>query len=67
MPHPYLPKMKPGPAGTFPTPSTERVWDERPNMHLSMLAGSIEIPPAEHRIHSIPDPWARAILFDRAL
>jgi hypothetical protein len=67
MPHSYLPKMKSGTEGTFPKPANVRVWDERPRTHLEMLASSIEIPPAQRRIHSIPDPWARAILFDRAL
>jgi hypothetical protein len=67
MPHPFLPKMKSGAENTFPTPPAIGVWDERPRMHLEMLAGSLVIPPSEHRIHSLPDPWARALLFDRAL
>lgn len=65
MPHPYLPKLRTG--STFAEPTTTKKWEHRARKDLESLADSIEIPPAAHRIHSIPDPWARAILFERAL
>ena len=67
MSHPYLPKRKSGTENRFPEPPGVGVWDERPNSHLEALSQAIEVPSLDHRIHSIPDPWARAILFGRAL
>ena len=67
MPHPYLPKRKSGTENRFPTPTAPGVWEERPQTHLQQLAESIEIPPTASKIYSIPDPWARALFFDRAL
>jgi hypothetical protein len=65
MPHPYLPKKKTG--GRFADPPAIRVWDERAKTHLESLSDALDVTSTDHRIHSIPDPWARAILFDRAL
>jgi hypothetical protein len=67
MPHPYLPKRKSGTENRFPTPTAQGVWEEREQTHLQQLAESIEIPPTASKIYSIPDPWARALFFDRAL
>lgn len=68
MPHPYLPKLKSGTENAVAVPAQEGVWnDEQAKTRLDNLAKAIETPPALHRIYSIPDPWARAILFDRAL
>src|SRR5580658_3844538 len=66
MPHPYLPKRKSGTGDRFPVPQASGAWDERPTQ-LGHLAESVEIPFGPQRIYSIPDPWARALLFDRAL
>src|SRR5579871_4348281 len=66
MPHAYLPKRKSGTGNRFPDPQAAGVWEERPTQ-LSHLAEAIEIPSEPQRVYSIPDPWARALLFDRAL
>jgi hypothetical protein len=67
MAQPYLPKRKSGTENRFPDPPQTGVWDERPQSHLGILGEAVEVASVSHRIHSIPDPWARAILFDRAL
>ncbi len=67
MPHPFLPKRKSGTENRFSVPSSPGVWEDRPHSHLGELAEAIEIPPTQSRIYSVPDPWARAVLFDRAL
>src|SRR5579863_4099355 len=66
MPHAYLPKRKSGTGNRFPDPQAAGTWEERPTQ-LDHLAEAIEIPAEPQRIYSIPDPWARALLFDRAL
>ena len=66
LPHAYLPKRKIGTGNRFLDPQAPGVWDER-DAQLSQLADGIEIPSEPQRIYSIPDPWARALLFDRAL
>ncbi|HLK65571.1 MAG TPA: hypothetical protein VKU19_19170 [Bryobacteraceae bacterium] len=66
MPHAYLPKRKSGTGNRFPDPQAAGVWEERPTQ-LNHLAEAIEIPSEPQRIYSIPDAWARALLFDRAL
>src|SRR5579871_2834101 len=66
MPHAYLPKRKSGTGNRFPDPQAAGVWEERPTQ-LNHLAEAIEIPSDPQRIYSIPDAWARALLFDRAL
>lgn len=65
MSHPYLPKLKAG--NRFKDPEVNGVWEERTKTDIDNLADAIDVPPGEHRIYSIPDPWARALLFDRAL
>src|SRR5579871_1904402 len=67
MPHPFLPKRKSGTENRFAIPTSPGIWEERPHTHLEQLAEAIEIPPTKEKIYSVPDPWARAILFDRAL
>ena len=66
MPHAYLPKRKSGTGNRFPDPQSAGTWEERPTQ-LNHLAEAIEIPSGPQRIYSIPDAWARALLFDRAL
>lgn len=67
MPQPYLPKLRAGTGNTFRVPTKTGEWEERPNAELDALADAIDVPPAANAIYSIPNPWARAILFDRAL
>jgi hypothetical protein len=67
MSHPFLPKRKSGTENQFALPTSPGKWEERPHTHLEQLASAIEIPPTNSKIYSVPDPWARAILFDRAL
>src|SRR5262249_2929536 len=67
MSHPFLPKRKSGTENRFPDPPAPGVWDQRAKNHLESLGGAIEVSSTGHRVHSIPDPWARALLFDRAL
>jgi len=73
---PYLPTLKGGynddgtPKGDFPLalPHTLRVWDDsQGEIRLRHLADAIDVPMGADRVHSIPDPWARVILFWRAL
>lgn len=71
MPHAFLPKRKASTGNRFRDPAIPGVWDDRrtkiePNQ-LDSLADGLEIPEEPQRIYSIPDAWARALLFDRAL
>ena len=65
--HPFLPKRRSGRQDRFRVPASIGAWEQRPNTDLNSLAEAIETPPVRQQIYSIPDPWARAILFDRAL
>lgn len=71
MPHTILPKRKTGTGNRFRDPQNPGVWDDRPTAkeptQLNQLADAIEIPSEPQRIYSIPDSWARPLLFDRAL
>ena len=66
MPHAFLPRLKTGTGNAFLAPQAPGVWEDR-ETQLIHLAEGIEIPSDPPRIYSIPDPWARPLLFDRAL
>ena len=64
----YLPKLKAGTEQTLQLPSKAGLWEERDSdTALAQLARSLEIPTADNPIHSVPDVWARAILFSNAI
>ena len=66
--HSYLPSLLEGNDNQLAKPAQAGVWnDDQGTRRLKQLADAIKVPPGTTRIHSIPDPWARAILFDRAL
>lgn len=65
---PYLPKLIKGTEDAVAPPRALREWDDsQGEIRLRHLADAIEVPPGADRVHSIPDPWARVILFWRAL
>ena len=68
-PYPYLPALRMASDTTLSLPATVGEWDDKQqsNKRLQSLADAIEVPPQETDVHSIPDPWARMILFDRSL
>ncbi len=62
----YLPELLDG--NKLSEPPQPGVWDSRQGeRRLSVLADAIAVPPGVNDIHSVPDPWAQVILFDRAL
>jgi len=66
--HPYLPKLKEGTDDAVMVPHELRKWDDRQaKTRLGHLANAIEVPSGVESVHSIPDPWARMILFASAL
>ena len=65
--HPFLPKRRTGKQDRFRVPTSVGRWEQRPSTDLDALGMAIETPPVRQQVYSIPDPWARAILFDRAL
>ena len=65
--HPFLPKRRTGKQDRFRVPTSVGLWEQRPSTDLDALGMAIETPPVRQQVYSIPDPWARAILFDRAL
>jgi len=68
MPTNYLPRLKDGVANELMPPHEIGVWDHDPaKARLHALAKAIDVQPGATQIHSIPDPWARVILFGRAL
>lgn len=65
---PYLPKLKDGSQVSVSFPKKLSEWDDQQGqIRLRHLADGIDVPPDADSVHSIPDPWARAILFRRAL
>ncbi len=64
--HLYLPELSKD--NKLSEPPQPGVWDSRQGeRRLSVLADAIAVPPGVNDIHSVPDPWAQVILFDRAL
>ncbi|MGA8088700.1 MAG: hypothetical protein WCA10_15575 [Terracidiphilus sp.] len=65
---PYLPKLKDGSQVSVSLPKKLREWDDQQGqIRLRHLADGIDVPQDAGSVYSIPDPWARAILFRRAL
>jgi hypothetical protein len=49
-------------------PAAPGKWDAQPGSNrLRQIAGALDLPSGVEQVHSIPDPWARPILFWRAL
>lgn len=65
MTHPILPKLKPGHnVKSFPESGT---WDVRTRDALEKLSSGLKVDKIETEISSIPDMWARPMLFEMAL
>jgi len=65
---PYLPKLKDGSQVSVSFPKKLSEWDDQQGqIRLRHLADGIDVPPDAGSVHSIPDPWARVILFRRAM
>lgn len=65
---PYLPKLKGGNEESVSLPNVLREWDEKQGkIRLHHLAEAIDVPKGAESVYSIPNPWARTILFRRAL
>lgn len=65
---PYLPKLKDGTENKLQPPHEVGGWDHiSAETRLHALAHAIDVQPGAAQILSIPDPWARVILFSRAL
>jgi hypothetical protein len=66
MPKNFLPPLKPN--NHLDLPTTVGAWrDGQARTQLHRLANAIAVQPGATNIHSIPDPWARVLLFGRAL
>lgn len=67
-PVPFLPALKSGNENELQTPKEPGKWSEdQSHRRLTILANAIKVPPDATEVHSLPDPWARVMLFDRAL
>lgn len=65
MTHPVLPKLREDhTVGNFNAPG---VWDVRGRQGLDDLSKGLAVDPIETQINSIPDMWARPLLFEMAL
>lgn len=65
MPQPLLPKLKPTHnIGVFNESGT---WDVRGRDSLNLLSKGLKVDKLETEISSIPDMWARPMLFEMAL
>jgi hypothetical protein len=65
MTHPILPKLrKDHTVGNF---NAAGVWDVRGPQGLDDLSKGLAVDPIETQINSIPDMWARPLLFEMAL
>lgn len=68
MPTNYLPTLKPGTDDRLTTAQLRGIWnDAQDQARLGILADAIADASRNLDVRSIPDPWARAILFSRAL
>lgn len=66
MAHPVLPKLKR--IGNKVTNFNQAgAWEERPRQELENLSDSLDVTPIQMQINSIPDMWARPLLFEMAL
>jgi len=66
MPTNFLPPLKPN--NHLDLPTVVGAWSDRQaRTQLHKLANAIAVQPSPGNIHSIPDPWARVLLFGRAL
>jgi len=65
MTHPILPKLhKEHTVGNF---NAAGLWDVRGRQGLDDLSKGLAVDPIETQINSIPDMWARPLLFEMAL
>lgn len=63
--HPVLPRMKKqSRVGVFQTAGQ---WDTRGSTELEYLSSGLDVERVEFEVNSIPDMWARPILFSMAL
>lgn len=65
MPEPLLPELTD--AATVTAFSSAGKWDARTGQNLDDLRKSLKVTPARIQINSIPDVWARPLLFEMAL
>src|SRR2546421_1310485 len=65
MTHPILPKLKPD--HNVRTFKEAGEWDVRTRDALDKLSSGLKVDPIETEINSIPDMWARPMLFEMAL
>jgi hypothetical protein len=65
MPEPLLPELTN--QSTSTSFSTAGKWDARTGKYLDDLRKSLKVTPARVQINSIPDVWARPLLFEMAL
>ncbi len=65
MPEPLLPELTP--QSTVTAFSTAGKWDSRTGQNVDDLRKSLKVTPARIQVNSIPDVWARPLLFEMAL
>ncbi len=66
MPHPVLPELDQA-NKILPDPNSAGQWDSRAPIALEQLSQSLNIQTVHADINSIPDIWARPLLFEMAL
>lgn len=64
--HPLLPRLKESDK-KISNINEGGVWQERDADELERLSGGLDVVPVEFEINSIPDMWARPLLFEMAL
>lgn len=67
----FLPQLKETTENHLAQPAQPGLWSDdqggASSRRLGALAEAIVVPPGAKDVHSVPDPWARVILFNRAL
>ncbi|MFH0992056.1 MAG: hypothetical protein V1799_18780 [bacterium] len=64
--HPLLPKLKQGSENRIGNFKENGVWDKRDFSELDKLSDSLKVERVASQINSIPDVWARPLLFEMA-
>lgn len=65
--HPLLPRLKEGQDRRIENFPRRGDWHARPSLELDNLSRSLKTERLEFEVNSIPDMWARPIIFEMAL
>lgn len=65
--HPILPRLKQGSGNKISNFTDHGQWHEREFSELNKLSDSLKVEQVATQVNSIPDVWARPLLFEMAL